>query len=167
MCDELERIYADMVLTPNIIISHDDGCLYKWTPVDGWCLFESPEYHEVLVESCDTTCVYEICITTETAQQRCIQRSTPCSSPLRRNLHKSECHNRDANDFEMPKRRRGRPKKEKRNSRPATKYNEFIKQVMPVVKEQYPNMTNKDRLMECVKLWREHKKNQEHQYNNN
>jgi hypothetical protein len=161
MYDSLERLYTDMTLTPNMIILHEDGCLYKWLPASGWVLFETPHYHEVLVdtyvdEDDSIACVFEVSTTIEAVEKRCIQRQTPCCSPVRRSPPQSE-KEEAVFEFEMPKRKRGRPKKEKRNTRPTTKYNEFIKDVMPNVKEQFPNMTNKERLMECVKLWREHK----------
>jgi hypothetical protein len=163
-CEMLERIFVNMTMTPNMIIEHHDGCLYKWGTEDGWVLHERPMYREVLVETYNddnnqTVYVFEVLKTTEPALQRCVNRSTPCCSPLKCDPIMQPAAVACGIPYEMPKRKRGRPKKEKRNTRPATKYNEFIKDVMPTVKEQYPDMTNKERLMECVKLWREHKRN--------
>lgn len=159
MCESLSHIYHDSPLTPNIIILHEDGCLYKWTPAQGWFLHQCPLHEEVLVSTHTNhdgviTHVYEVYTSIAQVVALCAERRTPCCSPIRQQHIPQPL---DADIFEMPKRKRGRPKKEKRNTRPPTEYNEFIKAAMVDVKEQYPKMANKDRLLECARLWRKHK----------
>lgn len=54
---------------------------------------------------------------------------------------------------EKEKKKRGRPCKPKRNTRPPTDYNLFIQRVLPVLKSVEPDLTNKECLQQVSKYW--------------
>ena len=53
--------------------------------------------------------------------------------------------------------KRGRPRKERRNTRPPTEYNLFIREQMQHVKLAYPGNSNCQNLKICVQFWNERK----------
>lgn len=68
---------------------------------------------------------------------------------------------RDDQNITQIIKKRGRPRtkiiKENKKGRPPTLYNVFVSEYMNILKVEYPDMSNNDRMKECARKWKEQK----------
>lgn len=67
----------------------------------------------------------------------------------------TEEEDEDEQEFNITTKQRGRPKKEKRNTREPTEYNRFIQAAMESVKQLFPYLPGKERFKLCVEKWKQ------------
>lgn len=135
-----------------LVILEKDGCEYMFQDGVKRCICEA-SYNDTLINEYiddDGNVVQEV---VSELVMRGRVRTTPYSSPVREQLSKVTY----LPHIIVEPKKRGRPRKEKRNTREPTAYNRFISEVMASVKAKHPDMNNKERLKECALLWKQAK----------
>ena len=158
-----------------IFKSAKDGNEYVASDKGRWVLSKYGEIVDVLVEEYantdgDLIKVYEqhaVQSSEEALPSYLVsKRNTPPTTPPNLRKYAEEMRKREDAELQQlsrdirdaPKKKRGRPTKERRCTREPTAYNLFVRSVMQEVKDRMPDSKNAERMVECARLWQEHKK---------